>query len=269
MLPRANKKPRYITLDVQDGIAILCLNRPDKKNAMSFALLQELHRTARQLAKDTSVRVLILRGSGGTFSAGIDLSDLGNPKNMPFALWELVKPAQSLFQKAFTVMQQLPVPVIAVTQGHCIGAGMQLALAADVRISEPACQFAIMESRWGLVPDMGITTTMQGLVRPDIAKELTMTARMVTADDAKAYGLVTHVSDDPMQHALNLANELITRSPDSVLGGKRLINAMLERSFANLYKEKLWQLKMMLGKNSRIALKAKNNLPVFKKRQYK
>lgn len=256
------------------GIVTLYLNRPDKKNAMSFALLEELYCMAKELAQDKTVRVIILRGKGGSFSAGIDLADLGNPKKMPFALWELVKPTQSLFQKAFTIMQSLPIPVIAVTEGHCIGAGMQLAMAADIRISDPECQFAIMESRWGLVPDMGITTTMQGLVRPDIAKELTMTARMIDAKHAEKYGLVTHVSNDPMSHAVELANELLSRSPDSVLGGKRIINTMLQRSFTNLYKEKYWQLKMMLGKNSRIAMatgKGKNasKQPAFKARQYK
>lgn len=256
-------------IENQGVIATVFLNRPDKKNAMSFQLLKELHQTAKALAKDKDIRVIILAGSGQTFSAGIDLSDLGNPKKMPFALWELIKPAQSLFQKAFTIWQASPVPVIAVLEGHCIGAGMQLALAGDVRICATDCQLSIMESRWGLVPDMGITHTMQGLVRPDIAKELTMTARMIQASEAKEVGLVTHVSDEPMQMALDLANEIITRSPDSVLAAKRVNNAMLNRTCRALYIEKIWQLKLILGKNSRIAMKAKKSLPTFAKRQFK
>lgn len=262
-------KAQVVEVEKHGGIAYVYLNRPHKKNAMSFVLLKALHRTAKQLAKDKSVRVVILAGKEHTFSAGIDLADLNNPAKASFALWELAKPCQSLFQKAFTVWQTLPVPVIAVLEGHCIGAGMQLALAADVRISTPTCKLAIMESRWGLVPDMGITYSMQGLVRPDIAKELTMTARMITADEAHTYGLVTHVHEEPMQQAVNLANEIITRSPDSVLAGKRVLNAMLYRSKKALYQEKLWQLKLILGKNSRIAMNAKDTLPKFKKRQFR
>ena len=145
-------------------VASVSLNRPDKRNAMSFALLKELVDTAQRIKKDKSIRVVIISGVGEAFSAGIDLSDLNNPKNSLFAAWELIKPNQSLFQKAFLIWQDLPVPVIAVTQGYCLGAGMQLALGADIRISTPDCKFSIMESRWGLVPDMGLTRSLKGII---------------------------------------------------------------------------------------------------------
>lgn len=260
---------KVVEVEQHDGIAFVYLNRPQKKNAMSFELLKALHKTAKHLKKNKNIRAIILAGRKGTFSAGIDLADLNSPTKAGFAFYELAKPCQSLFQKAFTIWQTMPVPVISVLEGHCIGAGMQLALASDIRISHTDCQFAIMESRWGLVPDMGITQTMKDLVRADIAKELTMTARMIPAQTAHEYGLVTHVSADPMQQAINLANEIITRSPDAVLAGKRVINAMIKPNKLALYSEKYWQLKLLLGKNSRIAMKAKNNLPKFKNRQFR
>jgi enoyl-CoA hydratase/carnithine racemase len=251
------------------SIATVSLNRPDKRNAMSFALLRELIVVAKHIKKDKSIRVVILAGHGSAFSAGIDLSDLNDPKNAAFAAWELLKPTQSLFQKAFLVWQDLPIPVIAALHGHCLGAGMQLALAADVRISTPDCKLSIMESRWGLVPDMGITRTIKGLVPLDVAKELTLTARVLSGTDAKTLGLVTHLAADPLVAAEALAAELLTRSPDALLAAKRVLNAMEHQPRRALRLEKLWQLKLILGKNSKIARKKdKNPALEFAPRQF-
>ena len=120
-----------LSVDINpQGIAIVKLNRPEKRNAMTFALLQALVDTAKSLKKNKKVRCIILTGEANVFSAGIDLSDLNNPKNRLFAAWELIKPGQSLFQKAFLIWQSMPVPVISAIQGYCFGAGMQLALAS-------------------------------------------------------------------------------------------------------------------------------------------
>ncbi|MGE8595586.1 MAG: enoyl-CoA hydratase-related protein, partial [Acinetobacter faecalis] len=116
-----------LRIEKDNGIATVYLNRPDKRNAMSFALLKELVSTAEKFKKDRSLRCVILTGEAQVFSAGIDLADLNNPKNKAFAAWELVKPGQSLFQKAFLIWQELPVPVISAIEGFCFGAGMQLA----------------------------------------------------------------------------------------------------------------------------------------------
>jgi enoyl-CoA hydratase/carnithine racemase len=251
------------------AIATVQLNRPDKRNAMSFDLLRELVRVAERIKKDKSIRVVILTGAGAAFSAGIDLGDLNNPKNSAFAAWELIKPGQSLFQKAFLIWQSLPVPVIAALHGHCLGAGMQLALAADIRVSTPDCKLSIMESRWGLVPDMGITQSLRGLVPIDVAKELTLTARVLDGSEAQALHLVTHVAADPLAKAEQLAQELLTRSPDALLAGKRVLHAMEHQPRRALRLEKLWQLKLILGKNSKIARKKDKNPQVeFAPRQF-
>lgn len=259
-----------IQVSVSQNILTVTLNRPQKKNALSFKMIEELIAVAAHITKDKSLRAVILNGSGNTFCAGIDLGDLNNPKNQIFALWELVKPWQSLFQRVCLVWRDLPIPVIAVLEGHCIGAGMQLALACDVRISHPDCQLSIMEAKWGLVPDMGLTQSALGVVREDVLKEMAMTARLVSAVEGKELGLVSHCNEQPLEQAQQLAEELAQRSPDAVLASKRIINAMHHQPALTLYLEKVWQIKLMLGRNRKLALrKAKQASTVFGKRQFR
>ena len=259
-----------LRVEKNNGIATVYLNRPEKRNAMSFALLKELVSTAEKLKKDRSLRCVILTGEANVFSAGIDLADLNNPKNRAYAAWELLKPGQSLFQKAFLIWQQLPVPVIAALEGFCFGAGMQLALAADIRIAHPKTQMSIMESRWGLVPDMGLTRSLKGVIGLDLAKELTLTARIFDAEYAKNIGLVTHLNEQPLLQAQQLAEELSQRSPDALAAAKQVLDAMEHRPNHSLRLEKMWQLKLLLGKNSQLARKKDKNPEVqFLPRQYK
>ena len=259
-----------VKLEKSNGIATVTLNRPDKRNAMSFALLKELVSIANLIKKDRSIGCVILTGEAQVFSAGIDLTDLNNPKNTAYAAWELIKPGQSLFQKAFLVWQELPVPVIAAIEGFCFGAGMQLALAADIRIAHPSTQMSIMESRWGLVPDMGLTRSIKGIIGLDLAKELTLTARIFDARYAKDIGLVTHLNESPLTQAQALAAEMLNRSPDALAAVKRVLDAMEHSPNKSLRLEKIWQLKLLLGKNSKLARKKDKNPDVqFLPRQYR
>lgn len=266
----AQFKTNLVETHVEHGFATVRLNRPDKRNAMSFDLLRELRATARALARDRRLRAVVLAGAGESFSAGIDLAELGNARNRAFAFWELLKPGQSLFQQAFTLWQQLPVPVIAVLHGHCYGAGMQLALAADIRVAAPDCKLSIMEARWGLVPDMGLTRTLRGLVSVDVAKELVFSARVFDGMEAKTLGLASHIADDPMAKARELASEFASRSPDAVLAGKRVLDAMVHAPGRSLRLEKWWQLKLLLGRNFAIARRRDKSpdLP-YEPRQYR
>lgn len=263
---------QYQTLQVciQDGILTVSLNRPDKKNAMSFLMMRELILVAKRVAADKALQAVIVEGSQHTFCSGIDLQDLTAPKHQAFALWELMKPWQSLFQRVCLIWQQLPVPVIGVLEGHCLGAGLQLALGFDVRISHPDCKFAIMEAKWGLVPDMGLSKSAVGIVRPDILKELAMTARVIDAKEALDFGLITHCHNEPMTKAMALATEIAQRSPDAVLAAKRVVNHLNSPNSISLYQEKFWQLKLMLGHNQKLAVKkAKEASVKFKARQFR
>jgi enoyl-CoA hydratase/carnithine racemase len=263
---------QYKTLQVSvtENILTVTLNRPQKKNAMSFQVVQELIAVAQRLSKDKRLRAVILNGAEGTFCAGIDLGDLNHPKNQAFALWELIKPWQSQFQRVCLVWRDVPIPVIAVLEGHCLGAGLQLALACDIRISSPDCKLSIMEAKWGLVPDMGLTQSAFGVVRADILKELAMSARLIEAQQAEQLGLITHCSESPLADAQTLAAEFAQRSPDAVLASKRIVNAMYQQSAVTLYQEKMWQIKLMLGRNRKLALKkAKQAGTEFAKRQFR
>ncbi|MCD1278775.1 MAG: crotonase/enoyl-CoA hydratase family protein [Psychrobacter sp.] len=263
---------QYETLQVSitDNILTVTLNRPHKKNAMSFQVVNELIAVAGRISKDKTIRAVILNGAEATFCAGIDLGDLNHPKNQAFAVWELIKPWQSSFQRVCLVWRDVPVPVIAVLEGYCIGAGLQLALACDVRVSHPDCKLSIMEAKWGLVPDMGLTQSAFGVVREDTLKELAMSARIIDASKGCELGLISHCSETPLEEAQKLAAEFAERSPDAVLASKRIINAMHQQPKTTLYKEKVWQLKMMLGRNRKLALrKAKQASTVFGKRQFR
>lgn len=113
-------------------------------------------------------------------------------------------------------------PVIAVLHGMCFGGGLQLALGADIRYATPDCRLSIMESKWGLIPDMSATVTLRELVRMDVAKELTFTGRVVRGEEGEKIGLVTRCSEDPMSEAMNVARTLVERSPDAIAAAKIL-----------------------------------------------
>lgn len=246
----------HIRLTTVGGVAQVRLDRPEKRNALSFEMIDELLQVGKRLQHDRAVRAVVLSAEGESFCAGIDLRDLRDPANRVKAMWELTRPGPNRFQQVFLIWRELPVPVIALLHGHCFGAGMQLALGADLRIATPDSQLSIMEARWGLVPDMGASVTLRHLVGLDVAKELMMTARTVSGDQAKLLGLVTHTSGDPAAMANDIIAEILERSPDAVTAAKRLCNALATESpGATLGLEKSLQRRLLLGENFKIAAK--------------
>jgi enoyl-CoA hydratase/carnithine racemase len=143
--------------------------------------------------------------------------------------------------------------VIAALHGNCIGGGAQLALGPDIRVAGPDVKISVLEIKYGLIPDMGITQTLPTLVGLDVAKELIFTGRTVEAEEALRIGLVTRVADDPLAAALDLAGEIATRSPDAIRRGKRLLNkAAWAHSEEALELEELLQ-RELLGSPNQIA----------------
>lgn len=259
---------RQILVQISDDIATITLNRPDKKNALSFLMMDELIDAAKSIKKQRHLRAVILEGAGADFCSGLDLADLNNPKNMAFAAYQLIKPTPSKFQQVCLIWRSLPVPVIAVIDGVCVGGGLQLALGADMRIASDQARFSVLEAKWGLVADMGITQTAADVRRDHVAK-LAMTAQMIDAEAALAAGIVTQISDDPKAHAKSLIKDIKARSPDAVLAAKRVMYADRRLDYLALYQEKLWQIRLMLGKNRKLAIKkAKDDSVSFIKRQF-
>jgi enoyl-CoA hydratase/carnithine racemase len=129
-----------------------------------------------------------------------------------------------LAQRAAFIWAEVPIPVIAAIHGVAFGGGIQIALAADIRIVAPDARMSVMEIKWGLIPDMSGTQTLRRLVPLDVAKELTFTGKIVSGVEAVALGLATRVSEKPHEDAMALAREIAGKSPDAIRAGKRLLN---------------------------------------------
>ncbi len=140
-----------------------------------------------------------------------------------------------LGQQVCWVWQELPVPVIAAVHGHALGGGLQIALGADIRIVHPDTKMSVREVYWGLVPDMTGTFILSKLVRPDVAKELTFTARIFSGTEAAELGLATRISTTPYDDALALAHEIAALSPGAVRGSKQLFNRLLDDGAAEQF----------------------------------
>ena len=130
----------------------------------------------------------------------------------------------NFFQSAAYVWRELPVPVIAAIEGVAFGAGLQIALGADIRYATADARLSIMEVKWGIIPDMAITATLRDVMPADRAKELGFTGRIVSGSEAGTMGLITAVHDDPLEAARELASEIAGKSPDAIRAIKTLIN---------------------------------------------
>ncbi len=241
-----------------EGIATVVLSRPDRRNAIDWDMLTALARTSRELKRDRSLRAVILRGEGQSFCSGLDFPRMTKvPHRLAQAFFTPATGKSNLFQEACWGLRDLPVPVIAALHGHCFGGGMQIALAADFRFATPGCQLSVMEAKWGLIPDMSGTVALRELVGIDQAKLLTYTGRVIDGEEAYRIGLVTEATADPLAMAQEIAAEIVTRSPDSVAAGKRLLqdNWVADERSA-LARERRMQLLVMAGRNFREAMRA-------------
>jgi enoyl-CoA hydratase/carnithine racemase len=213
-----------VRVDVADHVATVTLIRADKHNALDGAMFEGILAAAEEVASTPGVRAVVLHGEGPSFCSGLDVASLMNPESTVSIddILERGDHRANIAQRVATDWIDLPVPVIAALHGNVLGGGLQLALGADVRIAAPGATLSVMESRWGLVPDMGITSTLPRLVRIDVAKELTYTARKLSGTEGASLGLVTRTADVPLQAARELAAEIAARSPDAIRAAKRL-----------------------------------------------
>src|SRR5690242_10663383 len=207
-----------IHLSITDGIADVRLNRPDKMNALDPAMFKAITDTAASLKQDSRVRAVVLSGAGRAFCAGLDVERIAaltrGESLLPFA--DLTKRTHGIanyVQHVVWAWRELAVPVIAAVHGVAFGGGLQLALGADLRYIAPGTRLGLIESNWGLVPDMAGTQLMRSLVREDIVRELTYTGRIFSADEALAYGFATRLVTDPIAEALATARDIAGRSP--------------------------------------------------------
>lgn len=212
-----------VRVSTSGHVANVVLARPDRHNGLDYRMFDALNDAIDELSDDPSVRAVVLSGEGRSFCAGLDFQSVlaeGRPIEDSFLRRD--GEIANDFQRVAYGWQQLPVPVIAAVQGNCLGGGCQIALAADIRIAAPDLRLSILEIKWGLIPDMGLTQSLPRLVGIDVAKELTFSGRIVDAEEALELGLVTRLSEEPLTAAEQLAAEIAERSPDAIRRDKLL-----------------------------------------------
>jgi enoyl-CoA hydratase/carnithine racemase len=252
-----------VSISMDNGIADVRLNRPDKLNALDQAMFQGIVDAGEGLKGDPDVRVVVLSGEGRGFCAGLDFGSFQAMADRPAAepaaedrslgaIGDTDGRITHLGQQAAWVWQELGVPVIAALHGAALGGGLQIALGADIRIVAPDAKLSVLEARWGLIPDMTGTVILPKLVGLDVAKELTFTGRMVSGTEAVRLGLATRLADDPLAAALELAAELVEKSPDALRQAKRLLNLSGTRPVAEQFADERVTMGSLIGSPNQV-----------------
>ncbi len=243
-----------VSLEVVDRVAHVTIERPEKRNAMDLEVFAQLAERAGEIATDPEVGAVVVAGRGGVFSSGFDVSlftgQVEHGLDPEFV---------ARLQAAFTVYEELDVPVIAALEGYCFGAGLQFALACHLRAVAPGARLSVMEVTWGLVPDLGATWRLPRLVGLGRSTELVLTARQVLAEEALELGLA-EVSL-PQDRAQDAAHELAAKlaaGPGALRRVPRLLreNHGRDRQSA-LAREVAVQTEVMAGPDFREAVTAR------------
>jgi len=224
-----------IEFSVENHVAHVKLSRADKMNALDNEMFDAIPMVGEQIRQDPSIRVVVVSGDGGNFCAGLDKSNFAsilekkgvslNDKEPAMVLADRTHGIANALQYVVWMWRELPMPVIAAIDGFCLGGGLQIALGADFRYAKADSKFSILEMRWGIVPDMSSTQIMRHIIRDDVIRELTYTAKIFDAKQAKEWGFITEIVDDPLAHAMSVANEIAYKNPDAIRAAKKIIDA--------------------------------------------
>lgn len=214
-----------IRITSKDYVTHIVLIRSEKMNAMDEEMIDALIGAGAEVGA-SDARAVILSGEGDCFCAGIDISGL--TKMIGHDMEKLILPrthgnaTTNRWQEVVMIWHRLDIPVIASLHGAVFGAGMQLALGADLRFAAPETKLAVMEMKWGIIPDMGGMVLLPRLVREDVMKRLIYTAEPVSAARAAEWGLVTEVAEDPLAAARALALQISQKGPNAIKAAKAL-----------------------------------------------
>ena len=219
------------TLD--DGVAIITLNRPDARNALNVTMTEELDQTLVRIARDDTVRVVVLTGAGGTFCAGGDVRGMNSAPERTAQDW------RSHMRRSHRVVKglySLDRPVIAAVDGPAFGAGFSLTLLADIVLASTRARFCMAFGRIGLVPDYGSLYTLPRAVGVQRAKEIMYSARDISANEAKELGLALEVlePDALLPRAMAMARALVNASPAALAMCKEALNGSMNSSLDNM-----------------------------------
>ncbi|GAB1420023.1 hypothetical protein MASR2M15_00970 [Anaerolineales bacterium] len=213
----------------------ISLNRPDKRNAMNWELMQALGAAIDEAEKlfPTDVRAVVIKAEGRVFSSGIDLTEFMTMNSVYGDNWrDNLFPVTAAFQSVFNKIENCSIPVIAMLHGYVLGMAFEMALACDFRFAAERTRLALPEARLGIIPDVGGTTRLLKLVGPSRAKELIMTGGNIEADLAERWGILNYVvPKDELENRVNaFADDLALSAPLAVSYTKRTINDMLNNT---------------------------------------
>lgn len=215
-----------ILVEKENGLSIITINRPTKLNALNKATIEELHSAFKAQDEDTTVKVIIITGTGEkAFVAGADISEFAN-----FSVSEGEKLAAKGQELLFDFVQNLSTPVIAAVNGFALGGGLELAMAAHFRVASDNAKMGLPEVSLGVIPGYGGTQRLPQLVGKGRAMEMIMTAGMINAEEAKAYGLVNHVvaQAELLGFCKGIAAKIMKNSPVAIGAAIKAINANYE-----------------------------------------
>jgi enoyl-CoA hydratase/carnithine racemase len=245
-----------VLVSTENGVARVTLNRATKRNALDMDMFDGIVAVQKQLRKNRALRAVILSGDGEDFCSGLDIkSMLGNRGAVVSLMWKWLPWRPNRAQAVGVGWRDLKVPVIAALHGRCWGGGLQIALGTDFRIAHPEASISVMEGKWGLIPDMGGTLAMRDIMPRDQAMKLAMTAEIIPPPPPPDAGLITAIADDPEAAALDLARQLLDRSPDAVAAVKKLYRKTWRHRGLVLARESASQLRIMAGANQSIAVR--------------
>lgn len=221
----------WITTAHHDLLFEITLNRPDKRNAIQVGMLTDLAQAVATAEKTDGVRLIVLRGAGKAFCAGLDLAAMGgNIEQFGEDWFKRPHELTRYWQACLNRLVESPLPTLALLHGYCLGVGTEIALACDLRYADPAARLSLEETRIGIIPDVGGTTRLTQLIGPGRAKEMIFTARRIQAETAERWGLVNRLvpQTDFDKAARALAEEIAGCAPLAVAASKRVIQGVLQ-----------------------------------------
>jgi enoyl-CoA hydratase/carnithine racemase len=220
-----------ITTIQRDAIFEIVLNRPEKRNAINSQMYQELDEAIKTADQLEGIRVVLIRGEGKVFSAGIDVASfLDLPQRYGVDWLEKSWLITREFQAVLNRLEHLGMPTIVLMHGYCLGLAMELSLACDIRIAAEGTKLGLPETRLGMIPDVGGTTRLTRLVGPGRAKEIIFTGSHLDARQAAEWGIVNHVVPEDMLLAKgeSIAAEIMQSAPLAVGMAKQVINGLID-----------------------------------------
>lgn len=245
-----------VRYDVSDGVAVVTIVRPEVRNAMDLDVFQGLFEAGSRAGGDPDVRAVVVAGEGSAFSSGIDISIFGGADGR----LEPVTADIGFFQRAYSIFERIPKPTIAAVAGPAFGGGLQLAIACDLRVAADDAVFSVMETRWGIIPDLGATHRLPRLVGIGRAKELAFSGRRFDATEARDVGLVERLvpAGEHLTQALAWARELAAGPPIALAAIKRLMNAAFDEPVGvGLEREAMVQRRVLASEDFAEAVRAR------------